>query len=323
MDDQIQSRIDEILRRPAVVKRNFWDNRTFRDIMELINKTDPPITPAQREKLYDKLCREMMVKMAKKVIGDRKFVGIEPWDLVSKMFIELQKFDLNRTTSSYCYFYTVALREAYSLTTLASKQIVPVFLNYKEEYPLSRYERDKGIVEKDGYIVIQITKTGKDTVKVWYQPINGVLDIHMLYEMDFDEDDNEYISIPDSDPFTQEYNRWDTNPDHEAYAGQGISINDTSALSYGHNYDYLVGERDDTSLNLVRDAIEEVANNSELSLKSYGFFYWLNRQRDIYRTENLLWDAFCTETKISIKRHERALILFVLQKAVANLQVGA
>jgi hypothetical protein len=323
MDDQTQSRIDEILSRPAVVKKNFWDNRTFRDIMEMVNKTDPPITPAQREKLYDKLCKEMMVKMAKKVIGDRKFVGIEPWDLVSKMFIELQKFDLSRATSAYSYFYTVALREAYSLSTLASKQIVPIFLNYKEEYPLSRYEKDRGIIEKDGYIVIQTTKTGKDTVKVWYQPINGVLDIHMLYEMDFDEDDSEYFSIPDADPFTQQYNRWDTNPDLESYAGQGFSTNDAGVLSYGHNYDYLVGDRDDTSLNLVRDAIEEVANNVELSLKSYGFFYWLNRQRDILRTENLLWDAFCTETKITIKRHERALILFVLQKAIANLQAGA
>jgi hypothetical protein len=309
--------VEEVLARPSMEGKAFWSKRTFNDILVLLRSTNPKLTPKQREKLYAKLCIDMLEKLANKIIADRKFDGIQPWDLVSKMYMELSKYNLEIGTSSYSYFYTVGVREAYSLTTLASRQIVPIFLNYKEEYPLSKYRKDPSIIEKDGYLVIYTTKTPKGKIRVWYQPVNGVLDIHSLYSMDFEEEES--FIIPEDDPFVDadtDYLHISEDIDTEEDLSLPCQSRD---LSYDSDYDYIIGESIEDRLNLVREAIDKTANNKELGLKSYLFFDWLNRQPNLYKTEHQVWEAFCKETKAIVPKTERPLIVHILTAAIGSL----
>lgn len=316
--EALNALVDEVLARPCMEGKAFWSKATFNDILVLLRSTNPKLTPKQKEKLYTKLCIDMLEKLANKIIADRKFEGVQSWDLVSKMYMELSKYNLERATSSYSYFYTVGIREAYSLTTLASRQIVPIFLNYKEEYPLSRYQQDPSIIEKDGYLVIYTTKTPKGKVRVWYQPINGVLDIHSLYSMDFEEDES--FIIPEDDPFV------DVDTDPLLHISEDIDsavdappLSRSRDLSYDSDYDCIIGESIEDRLNLVREAIAKVANNKEVAIKSYAFFYWLNKQPNCCKTEGQVWDLFVSETKTPVSKLERPLILHVLQTAVRSL----
>ena len=316
--EALDALVKEVLSRPAMEGKAFWSKRSFCDILVLLRSTNPKLTPTQREKLYTKLCIEMLEKLANKIIADRKFDGVQSWDLVSKMYQELSKYNLERATSSYSYFYTVGVREAYSLTTLASRQIVPIFLNYKEEYPLSRYQQDPSIIEKDGYIVIYSTKTPKGEMRVFYQPINGVLDIHSLYSMDF-EDEESFI-IPEDDPFVDAGTNYLLHISEDIVTEEDLSSTpDCADLSYDPDYDSIIGESIEDRLNLVREAIEKVANNKELGLKSYAFFDWLNRQSNTYKTEGQVWEAFCKQTKAIVSKLERPLIIHILTQAIRSL----
>jgi hypothetical protein len=318
--EALNALVDEVLARPCMEGKAFWSRTTFQDILILLRSTNPKLTSKQREKLHTKLCIDMLEKLSNKIIADRKFEGVQAWDLVSKMYMELSKYNLEKGTSSYSYFYTVGIREAYSLTTLASRQIVPIFLNYKEEYPLSRYQKDPSIIEKDGYLVIYTTKTSKGKVRVWYQPINGVLDIHSLYSMDFEEDES--FIIPEDDPFVEV----DTDHHHHLHITEDIDpavdiapLSRSRDLSYNSDYDSIIGESIEDRLNLVREAIAKVANNKEIAIKSYAFFYWLNLQPNTAKTEHQVWEAFTSETKTPVHKNERPLIIHVLNQAIRSL----
>lgn len=314
--------VKEVLARPAEVNGIWWQRHTFKDIVILLNSKSPKLTNSQREKLYTKLCIEMLEPLANKVIADRKFDGVQPWDLVSKMYQELSKYNLERGTSSYSYFYTVAIREAFSLSTLSSRQIVPVFLLPRIDYSLRAYKANPSIAEKDGFLTIQSVKTNNGKVRVWYQPVNGVLDIYSLYSMDFDEEDElsfTWDELPEEALDVSPLSSIIYTEDIVQPSLDGSAYRELSPLDYEDFYEQRLDVGPENYLNLVKVEIEKAAKNTNLAIKAYAFFVWLNQQSNNSKTEHQVWEAFSKEFKEVIPKAERPLIISVLKTAAQKV----
>ena len=311
--------VKETLAKKPEGKKGFWNNIQFINCLLLLRSKNPQITSLQRERLYNYLMVNYCLPLANKIIADRQFKGLDSWDLVQKMYLELNKYSIERGTSSYSYFYTVGIRQAFALTTLAGQQIVPTFMMPREEYSLLDYEANPSMIEKDGYITIQTTKMGKNKVRVWYQPINGILDIHRLYTLEEDElcDLEEATQANLEDTSSKE----DHNTSSTIYSHitEDIGTEVPNPLEYYELEEEVLSLSPEEYLNSVKEEIYRQAKNEELALKSYSFFVWLNSQPNTARSEHAVWENFQREFKAPISRAERILIMHVLSTAVKSL----
>jgi hypothetical protein len=317
---ELEKVVKEVCSRPNQSKRGWWVHHSFTDILRLLRIKKPKMPKRLSDKLYEKLCVSFYLPLANKIIADRGFHNIDSWDLVEKMWKESFKFGLDKKTSSYSYFYTVGLREAYSLVNLADNQIVPLHMLLREEYPTSLFS--PLLAEKEGYVTIQVTKLTNDRTRVLYIPINGIISVHDMYSWDDDlseeeilsslppyeyEDETGILEVPSSIPiiYTEEKSNTYREAEH---------------LTLDSYYEERLGESQKEMLNSLKGAIDKVAPNPDIASKAYMLLCYLLSTPNVATSEQNVWTNFKKEAQLNLNTGEKELIMHVLKKA-CNLKL--